>query len=57
MIVCNIPLRTPPFPPQVKGDEERLFVDKFLVKKSLGCTAFVKDLSMAKMNMPMDDQV
>jgi hypothetical protein len=35
----------------------KLFVDKFLVKKPLGCTAFVKDLSMAKMNMPMDDQV
>jgi len=28
-----------------------------LIKKLLGYTAFVKDLSMAKMNMPMDDQV
>jgi hypothetical protein len=35
----------------------KLFVDKFLVKKPLGYTVFVKDLSMAKMNMPMDDQV
>jgi hypothetical protein len=35
----------------------KLFVDNFLVKKPLGYTVFVKDLSMAKMNMPMDDQV
>ena len=28
-----------------------------LIKKPLGCTAFVKDLSMAKINMPMDNQV
>jgi len=30
---------------------------KLLVKKSFRYTAFVKDLSMAKINMPMDDQV
>ena len=29
----------------------------FLIKKPLGYTAFEKDLSMAKMNLPMDDQV
>jgi hypothetical protein len=30
---------------------------RFLVKKPLGRNVFVKDLSMAKINMPMDDQV
>jgi hypothetical protein len=28
-----------------------------LVKKSFRNIAFVKDLSMAKINMPMDDQI
>jgi len=28
-----------------------------LIKKPLSCTAFVKDLSTAKINTPMDDQV
>ena len=28
-----------------------------LIKKPLSRSAFVKDLSMAKMNLPMDDQV
>jgi hypothetical protein len=28
-----------------------------LIKKPLGYTAFVKDLFIVKMNLPMDDQV
>jgi hypothetical protein len=28
-----------------------------LIKKPLGCTDFVKNLPLAKINLPMDDQV
>jgi hypothetical protein len=36
---------------------QRAKVFPFLVKKSFRRIAFVKGLSMAKINMPMDDQV
>jgi hypothetical protein len=49
---------TPLYSPlKLRGDEGGLFVDKFLVKKSFRHIAFIKHMPLAKVNMPMDDQV
>jgi hypothetical protein len=36
---------------------EKSFFSSLLVKKPLGRIAFVKNLPMTEVNMPMDDQV
>jgi len=58
MIVLTIPFVTPLYSPlKIRGDEGELFVEKFSVKKTLAWHVFVKDLSLAKVDQPMDDQV